>query len=359
MLIITCVAILAVDFKVFPRRFAKVENWGTSLMDIGVGSFVFTAGVVGAKSILKDQIAARPKRLSARLPASMRHSLPLFVLGLIRLYSVKGLDYAEHVTEYGVHWNFFFTLALLSPFLAVLQSIFIYAPSYNALSIIVAVTYELVLHFTDLKAYILTAPRVDLLSQNREGVFSFFGYLSIFLAGQALGLDVLPRRPFQLPSAPASPNKQRVSLLLRLTALSSVWTVLFIWSTSYQPGLGLQVSRRLANLPYVLWISAFNSTQITIFCLIETIIFPGVSGATSFTNEQGECKWATSKILNAFNRNGLPIFLFANLLTGLVNLTMDTINQGTVVAMAVLFTHAAILTAIALILEFWDITIKL
>ena len=154
---ITCIAILAVDFKIFPRRFAKVENWGTSVMDVGVGSFVFSAGLVAARPVLKEQLAGKGKNLSARLYVSLRHSLPLFILGFIRLYSVKGLDYAEHVTEYGVHWNFFFTLALLPPYVAVFQSAFQFVPSFAALAILLGTFYQVALEFTSLKAYILTA----------------------------------------------------------------------------------------------------------------------------------------------------------------------------------------------------------
>ena len=44
---------------------------------------------------------------------SIKSCIPLFVLGLMRLASVKATDYQEHVSEYGTHWNFFFTLLVV------------------------------------------------------------------------------------------------------------------------------------------------------------------------------------------------------------------------------------------------------
>ena len=357
-MVITCLAILAVDFRVFPRRFAKVENWGTSLMDIGVGSFVFSAGLVSIRPMLRAQFAGSSPSLIQRLYMAARHSLPLFVLGLIRLYSVKGLDYAEHVTEYGVHWNFFFTLAFLPPFVALFQSLFALIPSYAVLSLLVAGIYQVFLELTSLKAYILTAQRTDLLSKNREGVFSFFGYLAIFLAGQAAGQYILPRDPVGT-SISSDPTQQRQNLLVRMCSWAILWSTLLHFAVSYHHGLALGVSRRLANLPYVLWVSAFNCTQLTVFCGLETFAFPGVHRALDRTSERKEGQKATSRVLQAYNRNGLFIFLIANLMTGLINLTVDTLRTGTSAAMVILVGYALILTGVAIALDAWNISIKL
>jgi len=49
----------------------------------------------------------------SRIVKSLTSTTPLWLLGFSRLLSVKGTGYHEHVTEYGVHWNFFFTIAII------------------------------------------------------------------------------------------------------------------------------------------------------------------------------------------------------------------------------------------------------
>jgi glucosaminylphosphatidylinositol acyltransferase len=41
LLVNTAIAILAVDFSLFPRRLAKTHYYGQSLMDTGTAAFVF------------------------------------------------------------------------------------------------------------------------------------------------------------------------------------------------------------------------------------------------------------------------------------------------------------------------------
>ncbi|KAI5282885.1 Glucosaminyl phosphatidylinositol (GlcN-PI) nositol acylation protein [Ascosphaera aggregata] len=383
MLIITCLAILAVDFRIFPRRFAKVETWGTSLMDLGVGSFVFSGGIVSARQVLKEKrrnahdddddddddavthtaaAAAEtpPKRehLTQRLLAATRHSVPLLVLGFVRLYSVKGLDYAEHVTEYGVHWNFFFTLALLGPFVEIFHSATRFIPSYEALALLIAVAYQVILESTSLKEYILLSPRnTSLLAKNREGVFSFIGYLAIFLAGRATGMQAIPR-----DQRSRDPRVARKRLLIRLAVWSAIWTALF-YLNSYHAfgfGAGIAVSRRMANMPYVLWTAAFNNSQLFLFCLIETVFFPSVyRSATQPVVEQEAVQFATSRVMDAYNKNGLAIFLLSNLLTGSVNLGINTLDAGRVTSMMILVSYAGVLTMVALMMDKYGLKVKL
>ena len=357
MLVTTMVAILAVDFHLFPRRFAKVETWGTSLMDMGVGAFVFSGGIVAARPILKQRQTGRTTSLVSRVFSSLRHSIPLLVLGVIRLLSVKGLDYAEHVTEYGVHWNFFFTLAFLPPLVAACQSVLWLVPSYSLLALIISGTYQVLLETTDLKAYVLTAPRVDLISMNREGLFSFWGYLAIFLAGQDLGMFIIPRKINTRSTAP--PGVERNTLLMTIAFWAAFWCGLYSLCTGYSYGFGLQVSRRLANLPYVLWVAGFNSVQLFAFCVVDTIFFPAFYNATDAKAEKEAYLTATSRVLRAYNRNGLFVFLLANLLTGLVNMTFNTLEATPTATMAILVGYSLAVTVVAVALDVYDITIRI
>lgn len=105
-LVTTAIAILAVDFVIFPRRFAKAETYGSGLMDMGVGAFIISNAIVSpeARGIYSSD------GFSSAVFRSLKSSLPLLVLGVMRFLSVKGTDYQEHASEYGTHWNFFFTL---------------------------------------------------------------------------------------------------------------------------------------------------------------------------------------------------------------------------------------------------------
>ncbi|KAK2864941.1 Glucosaminyl phosphatidylinositol (GlcN-PI) nositol acylation protein, partial [Arthroderma sp. PD_2] len=218
-----------------------------------------------------------------------------------------------------------------------------------ALSLIAIGVYQAVLESTSLKEYILISPRgPSLLSKNREGVFSFIGYLAIFLAGRGAGLRMVPRKP-------------RKTLLIQLATWSAVWIVLFTLNSSYFYGYGarIPVSRRLANMPYVFWVNAFNLTHMLLFCLIETVVFPSVDKATNKKEEVEQCEIATSRVMRAFNKNGLLIFLIANLLTGAVNLGMNTLDARRELAMAVLMGYSIILTGVALALDYWNVRLKL
>lgn len=397
MMISTCTAILAVDFpSVFPRRFAKTESFGTSLMDLGVGSFVFAAGIVAARQQIKERTSGSPSTIE-RFRNALRHSLPLALLGLVRLWSVKGLDYAEHVSEYGVHWNFFFTLAILPLANALLHPVLKYFPSYGLLAFIIAIGWEIALNVVyDLKRYITLSERKpdDWLSQNREGVFSLIGYLAIFVGGMGIGTGILTRdgdsnavaqpkpadedeededaewlasvlggeaeKKTKGPIPQLNPMKPDFpkTTFAHLAKWTVIWFIINVWAM-WRYGPRLIVSRRMANLAYVVWVCGFNSAQLLLFCSIEKVLFPNLYDAKDKQTERQRVRDATSKVMQAFNRNGLALFLLANLLTGAINLGLETLHMKEVPAMVVLVVYIGLICGVALGLDHYNISIKL
>jgi phosphatidylinositol glycan class W len=67
-------------------------------MDLGVGSFVFSQGVVSAIPIIKNPgILTSP--LLPKVLATARRVVPLLLLGLVRVLAVKGTEYPVSVAR--------------------------------------------------------------------------------------------------------------------------------------------------------------------------------------------------------------------------------------------------------------------
>lgn len=148
-------------------------------MDVGVGCFVFSQGIMSGH------------RLSGLCPGwqdfkkSLRASLPLWILGSVRLFLVKATDYQEHVSEYGVHWNFFCTLAVLPTGVCLGLMLFgRITPDFGIIAFMIAGLYEWLLRYAGLQQWILEAPRDNLISANKEGLTSLFGKIQPRVLGK-------------------------------------------------------------------------------------------------------------------------------------------------------------------------------
>ncbi|KAF9452132.1 hypothetical protein P691DRAFT_697911 [Macrolepiota fuliginosa MF-IS2] len=385
MMLMTILAILAVDFPVFPRMLAKCETFGISLMDLGVGSFVFSQGLVSAIPFI-SQPSYLLEPITAKLIKTVRKSIPILVLGLIRVLLVKGTDYPEHVTEYGVHWNFFLTLALLPILQVILHPILAKYP-ISLISLIVAFAQHLLLTQLNLQSYILSAPRTNLFSANKEGLISLLGYLSIHLLGLSAGTIILPHSPsyFRRHQKAISAflqiqDKDKVSRFVGQgtevgwrqvgKTAQEVFSYTFVWWVGVGVcwGLGVGgtwvggeggVSRRMVNLPYILWVAAFNTSFfLGYLLLLDILFFPQLTPNKKQLQNGVEPpptsgRDNTPPLFKAINKHSLTVFLFANLMTGGINLAIPTMYTQDTRAMLVLSAYSILVCAIAWKLDRW------
>lgn len=336
--LMTAVCILAVDFQCFPRKLAKTETFGFGLMDVGVGLYVFINGLVS-----RDV----PKVTKATFLSSIRSSWPLFVLGLLRFVVTQGIDYQTHVSEYGVHWNFFWTLAFTRIFGDLFLGLLPDLDHAKFVAIILMTLYEMCLQL-GLGDYLLSGERGNLLAANKEGLCSLAGYVSIYVAA-AYFKHVLRNDPPKgeeekedeeevARTEPTIPVKVLGWQTLKMGLMSvCLWKVVHVCNTMFG------VSRRLANMGYVIWVAATGTAMFTLFMLLEMFFFfvkfDRIKLDEVAPNEYGPL------VLKAINTNGLVFFLGANLLTGLVNILFQTMLLDDLAGVLILVLYMLVICA--------------
>lgn len=146
-----------------------------------------------------------------------------------------------------------------------------------------------------------------------------------------------------------------------------------------------RVSRRLANAGYCAWILTLASTVLTLLLLVEIktdIIIQAIGGRadvpTAGKRETGGkpvkkkhvgfkidetdddlAVLRTPEIFEAVNYNGMTFFLFANLLTGIVNMSLRTLYVVDNQALQILFGYITLCLVLVVVMYRHKVQMKL
>ncbi|KAL9646523.1 hypothetical protein ABK040_006517 [Willaertia magna] len=167
MQISTIMAILFVDFQLFPRRLAKVETFGYSLMDAGVGSFVFSGAIVSN--------SARNVKAKPTLSKLLHSLLPLSGLALFRFLFVKTVNYQSHVSDL-ITFIVDDLLKLTDGMIATLM-----------IAITCTLLQQVLLSYFGMQELVLYYERNNFFLANKEGFCTLLGYLAIHFFGVSFG----------------------------------------------------------------------------------------------------------------------------------------------------------------------------
>lgn len=183
-----------------------------------------------------------------------------------------------------------------------------------------------------LNSYLISSERgSSIISQNKEGIFSIFGYWGMYLVGVQLGNYLFFGSETSATKKGTEWARRRVWIVALL-----FWLLTIILDRHVE-----RVSRRMCNLAYVTLVLAQNFQVLAILMLSDY-----VGGSKSTVLE------------DAFNRNLLGSFLLANVLTGVVNLFFETLFASALTSLAILLLYAYVLSVITGTLEFYGIRLK-
>lgn len=325
------VCILSVDFPIFPRRGAKTFNTGFSIMDAGVGAFVAFSGAVSpeAKHAAESSTDRTVQTKLGLVARTLSSSIPLIILSCLRLFLIRQFGYREITEEYGTHLNFFAVLAAVK-----LISCFVYCIigrriKLNYIGIALIVAYQLFLDFYAMDNIVANQSRDNFFMANKEGFLSIIGLTGYHLVYTRL----------QLIIDDASKTHKRYGITQTLKALLKLAAPAIIGLIAMhnfvQPS-----SRRISNAAYVCW-----SALMVIFLLGCEVTVN--SGIVALQRRYHNVEDLGSLIYTSFSRNAMPLFLLANVLTGLVNFSTNTNIMPAIPSLLLITIYLSVLSLVA------------
>ncbi|CAL2032121.1 unnamed protein product [Caenorhabditis brenneri] len=305
-MVLVTVAILAVDFPIFPRKYAKTEKFGHSLMDVGVAAFIFQSAL--GSRMAKSPSSGRTLSNHSR-PFYLSSTFLLFALGFVRAIVLEVIGYPQHVNEYGVHWNFFFTMAVVRVFYSILPRCY-----PLVLSVIFGICHQTMLKSTGLQKWILDEnanQRENLLTANAEGLTSLLGYSTIFYASLAIG-DFMAKTSIRV--------KSWIRRCFQLLIISFfLFLIQLVTEKFVDPPC-----RRVVNITYIfsqLTLMTFATAVCLSIQMFNVVVwcasFPQFSRGDDPFSPVSPC------LSDSINRHSLLFFLISNVLTGLINLSIS------------------------------------
>ena len=90
-------------------------------MDSGVALLTLNSGI-SSKKARPWYYKQNKTSIFRELLQAVRESLFPIALGFVRILLLSELDYQEHASEYGIHWNFYTTIAVVNLLVVVVRN---------------------------------------------------------------------------------------------------------------------------------------------------------------------------------------------------------------------------------------------
>lgn len=224
------IAIYSADFWNYnSEKMGKGMNYGLKMMDIGVGCFVYNAGLLSSYSTNSKKFCS---------------SIKCLLFGIIRYISKAYFNIYVSDAEFGVHLNFFIILAILN-----LLSIIFNTKYGNIIGLIFLLVHQLMLYLF-LNEWILKNERKSFFMSNLEGFSYILPELGIYLISKEIGMLI----------------KDKNYKKLVLTNL--FYIILFTTSFLFE-----DITRRLHNLSFCLIIIVLLTTNIILYEFLDNFYF--------------------------------------------------------------------------------------